>query len=82
LTKGLANSRSVEYVEFSCCNLNDTHGKFIKRLIKEQFELKEALKWNMSLRRSKDVNIAAIGLKSINLSRNRFSDDFVEIIGR
>ena len=82
LTQGLSQTTSIEYVDFQYCNLNDTHANFVKRLIKEQFEIKEGLKFSMSLRQSKYVNVMSVGIKYINLNKNRFGDKFAETIGR
>ena len=36
----------------------------------------------MSLRQSKYVNVMSVGIKYINLNKNKFGDQFAEIIGR
>ena len=65
---------SIENIDFSFCELTDKHVPALKRIIKQQFELKEAMKWRLGLRTSKHINIAAVGIKSLNLSHNQFTD--------
>jgi hypothetical protein len=58
------------------------HAKAICDVIKEQYELKDGLKWRLGLRNPEFVNIARLGLKAINLSKNNLSNVFVEILCR
>ena len=50
LTTGLCMSQSVETIDFQLNNLSDKHSKAIVRLVKEQFELREQMKWRLGLR--------------------------------
>ena len=40
------------------------------------------MKWRLGLRNPEYINIAKLGLKCINLSRNKISDRFVEVLCR
>lgn len=44
--------------------------------------LKDGLKWRLGLRNPEYINIAKLGLKYINISRNNIGDNFVEIFSR
>lgn len=55
LTKGLALSTTIEFIDFQLCNLHDSHRFTLIKLVKEQFELKENLNWKLGLRASKKI---------------------------
>lgn len=75
--KSLANSLSVEYIDFKYSNLDDKHGKCINKLVKKQYESKEDMKWRLGLRNNKKVFTYTVGIKTINLLGNNFTDKFV-----
>ena len=76
LSQGLAQATSIEFIDLQYSNLRDRHAKFIKRIIKEQYEMKEAMKFRYELRACSAANAHAIGIKCINLSKNCFGKGF------
>jgi hypothetical protein len=66
---------SIEYVDFQFNNLSNRHILALKYIIKQQFEIKEDMRWRLGLRTDKKVNITALGIKSLNLANNKFGDD-------
>ena len=76
LSVGLKKTQCLEYLDFQLSNLNSTHGRTVCSIIKEQFEMKDTMSWRLGLRNSEHINIQKLGLKSINLARNAFTDDF------
>lgn len=76
LSKGLAKTLVIEYVDLQYNNLNDSHTITLKYIIKQQFELKEDLKWRLGLRNPIDVNTTSLGIKFLNLNHNKLGDHF------
>jgi len=64
----------VEYIDFQYSNLTDKHTTFIARIIKEQFELKEMMRWRLGLRNEAKVNVGSMGFKCLNISNNCLGD--------
>lgn len=66
----------VEYVDLQYNSLSDSHTNTLKYLIKEQFELKENLRWRLGLRNPIEVNTTALGIRFLNLNHNKLGDQF------
>jgi hypothetical protein len=76
LFKSLTNSLSCEYIDFKYSNLDDRHTNTVKKLIKKQYESKEDMKWRLGLRNNKKVYTYTVGIKTINLGSNNFTEKF------
>ncbi|CDW74317.1 UNKNOWN [Stylonychia lemnae] len=61
---------SIEFLDLQCNDLDDSHAQIISKIIIQQFEMKDALKWKMGLRKNTEVDIGKLGLKHLNISRN------------
>ena len=57
-------------------NLEDKHVSAFTKIINAQYELKDVLKWELSLRNPEDLNIGKLGVKVFILSKNNFTDNF------
>jgi hypothetical protein len=58
LAEGLKYCKSLEYVDFQCCDIDVTHAKCFSDIIKEQYEMKDGLKWRLGLRNPEYINIS------------------------
>lgn len=46
----------------------------IKQIIKQQFDLREEMSWKYGLRTCGKVKVDMVGLKMINLAKNKFGN--------
>jgi len=74
---------TVEYLDFSKCNLDDKAGNMLGRVITRQSQRRDQVVWMYGLRNERPSNNDyAKGLVSINLSDNNLSDKFAEEIAK
>ena len=74
LTDYLQNAKSLETIDLQCNNLSDKHHQYLTKVVCSQYELKDILRWKLGLRCKSKLNINRLGIKSLLLSRNNFSD--------
>jgi len=72
----MQNAKSLETIDLQCNNLSDKHQQYLAKVICSQYELKDILRWKLGLRNPSKLNINRLGVKSLILSRNNFSDTF------
>jgi len=78
LTEGIMDTKSLEYVDFQCNNLQDKHVTSIVKIICSQYEIRDLLRWKLGLRSPEILDITKLGIKIMNLSKNMFGDYFCE----
>ena len=50
LLKGMEHTTKLELIDFQCSDLSDRHTAPVVSLIKEQYEMRDGLKWRLGLR--------------------------------
>jgi hypothetical protein len=76
VTEGMMMSKSLESIDVQLNNLEDKHVSAFTKIINAQYEQKDVLRWELSLRNPQELNISKLGVKVFNFSKNNFGDTF------
>jgi len=83
MLQGVLSHPTLEYLDFSKCNIDDKSGNMLGRVIIRQSQRRDQVVWMYGLRNERPQNNDyALGLVSINLSDNNISDEFAEEIAK
>ena len=82
LAKALYESPSIEIIDFSDDNLNDSYATMVRRIISSHSERRDEIVWSFNLRNEKPKGIAyRKGLHTLILKNNKFTERSLSEIG-
>ena len=80
LIKSLFNHQNISNLDLSNNNLSDKFGNIISKLITKQAQRRDQIIWSYGLRNENPPSNYKTGLISINLSRNKLSNESAECL--